>query len=50
MKKIDTRNRPQPSKKLELQRETIRRLDALELASIRGAGGSWPIPTRDPEI
>jgi hypothetical protein len=40
MKKIDKRNRPQQqSKKLELQRETIRRLDAPELESARGGFG-----------
>ncbi|HWN69285.1 MAG TPA: hypothetical protein VNM90_16710 [Haliangium sp.] len=49
MKKIDKRHRPQPSKKLELQRETIRRLDAIALADIRGAAmDSFPtVPTRD---
>ena len=45
MKKIEKRNRPQQqSKKLELQRETIRRLDAPELESARGGG---EISTRD---
>jgi hypothetical protein len=50
MKKIDTRHRPQPPK-LELHRETMRRLDALALAHVRGAATqSWPLPTRDDEI
>lgn len=48
MKKIDKSNRSQPSKKLQLQRETIRRLETPELTSIRGgAMQSWPTFTRD---
>lgn len=49
MKKIDKPNRPQPSRKLQLRRETLRRLETAELASIRGgaeAGDGWPTITR----
>jgi hypothetical protein len=50
MKKIDERNRPQPSKKLELRLETLRRLATAELTSARGgaaeSGDGWPTITR----
>lgn len=50
MKKIDKANRPQPSKKLQLQRETVRRLETPELANIRGGASvpqTYPTFTRD---
>ena len=53
MKKIDKRNRPQPSKKLELRLETLRRLGTAELTDVRGGvgetGHGWPTITR-PDI
>jgi hypothetical protein len=50
MKKIDKANRPQPSKQLQLQRETIRRLETPELTRVRaGATQSWPTFTK-PDI
>ncbi len=52
MKKLDTSNRSQQSKKLHLQRETIRRLEPAELKRIRGgqSSQSWPTLTRDDDI
>ena len=51
MKKIDKPNRPQQSKKLELQRETLRRLDAPELASARGGiAAGYTTRTQDGDI
>jgi hypothetical protein len=53
MKKIDKPNRPQPSKKLELRLETLRRLDTAELTSAHGGAveirRGWPTITR-PDI
>lgn len=53
MKKIEKTCRLQPSRQLQLRRETIRRLDTPELASVRAGGApapqTWPTFTQ-PDI